>query len=473
MFILAFIFALWNFFTVWWVSNASVLGGVAAIIIGSFLPTTVFMCYDFLARRSSKFFSYSFFVVAWICAENLYMNGELAFPWLMLGSGFAQTVWAVQWYEYLGSYGGTLWVLLSNIFLYEAISARKNRLLWASTAAIIFIPILISLAIWKNYDISQNEHVTAHIVQPNFDPYTEKFKTSQSEQTEIIIDLAEQAPSNVDFIVTPETAFSDNLWEGIIRSSQSVRSIIKSIEENYPRAQFIAGATTRRRYTDAREASPTARRINGSDFLYDSYNSAVVVDTSLLFPIHHKNKLVVGVERIPYFKLLKNVDFVSINLGGIAGQLGYDLEPTIFDAPKGKFSTMICYESVYGEYFANTSALGAELIFIITNDGWWGNTLGHRQHFNFARLRAIESRRAVVRSANTGISGVISPRGEVLDSLGWDMRGTITASVPMNSKVTIYSQMGDVVVRISKLIFVLLVMLMARDYLRKRFKKNI
>ena len=93
---------------------------------------------------------------------------------------------------------------------------------------------------------------------------------------------------------------------------------------------------------------------------------------------------------------------------------------------------------------------------LISNDGWWGDTPGHRRLFDFARLRAIETRRAIARSANTGISGFISPRGDSLvEPLEWNERGVLTADVELRREKTIYVEYGDWVARVSTYIAVL------------------
>jgi apolipoprotein N-acyltransferase len=72
---------------------------------------------------------------------------------------------------------------------------------------------------------------------------------------------------------------------------------------------------------------------------------------------------------------------------------------------------------------------GADLIAVITNDGWWGNTAGYRQHENYARLRTIETRRWLIRSANTGVSCLIDPLGNVIDQQDWDIASSIRIKV--------------------------------------------
>jgi apolipoprotein N-acyltransferase len=98
---------------------------------------------------------------------------------------------------------------------------------------------------------------------------------------------------------------------------------------------------------------------------------------------------------------------------------------------------------------------GSDLIAIITNDGWWKNSAGYKQHFSYASLRAIEQRKTIVRSANTGISGVIDAKGKILQKTKWDEEICITANVNLNSQTTFYSQFGNYVGRISIFISIL------------------
>ncbi len=95
---------------------------------------------------------------------------------------------------------------------------------------------------------------------------------------------------------------------------------------------------------------------------------------------------------------------------------------------------------------------------MITNDGWWGDTPGYKQHRLFSRIRAIENRRSVARAANTGISCFIDQRGEIIAELGWGVEGAITASLNRNQEITFFVRYGDVIGRIS--IFLTIAMLL-------------
>ncbi|MBI3235561.1 MAG: apolipoprotein N-acyltransferase [Bacteroidetes bacterium] len=188
--------------------------------------------------------------------------------------------------------------------------------------------------------------------------------------------------------------------------------------------------------------SSTARDQGNGQFA-DFYNTAIYIANAKPTQIYHKSKLVPGVEKMPFPYLLKFLEKYSINNGGISGSLGVDAEPKVMMGNQAKVGPVICYESVYGDYVREYANKGANLISIITNDGWWGNTDGYKQHLNYASLRAIETRRSIARSANTGISAFIDERGDIYKQSEWWQPTVLTANVTLNERVTFYSMTGD------------------------------
>jgi apolipoprotein N-acyltransferase len=111
---------------------------------------------------------------------------------------------------------------------------------------------------------------------------------------------------------------------------------------------------------------------------------------------------------------------------------------------------------MYGEFISEYIRNGAQLLAIITNDGWWGNTIGHKQLLSLSRLRAIELRRSIARSANTGISAIINEKGDILNTIPYEKKGFINDKIFLSSKITFYSQYGDYIFRISLFIFLII-----------------
>ncbi len=206
------------------------------------------------------------------------------------------------------------------------------------------------------------------------------------------------------------------------------------------------------------ELTVTARYLQRENFYYDAYNSAIQIDTSNYIPIYHKSKLVVGVEKMPYPKLFKLLGNVILDLGGTTGSRATQDYRGTFKHPVSdmKVAPVICYESVYGEYVTDYIKNGANFIFVITNDGWWGNTPGFKQHLTYSSLRAIETRRSVARSANTGISAFINQRGEILNRTQWWVRDAIKNNIKANNELTFYVKYGDYIGRLAGFLAVFL-----------------
>jgi len=161
------------------------------------------------------------------------------------------------------------------------------------------------------------------------------------------------------------------------------------------------------------------------------------------------------------------------DFGGISGTLGRDTVRVVFTAKDNyyKAAPIICYESIYGEFITEYIRKGANLLVIITNDGWWDDTPGYKQHMNYARLRAIETRKWVARSANTGISCFIDPLGNVINPQPWDEAASIKLTVPVSTQQTFYVKHGDVLSHLIRVIAALFVCINIISWIRRRFLK--
>ncbi len=192
--------------------------------------------------------------------------------------------------------------------------------------------------------------------------------------------------------------------------------------------------------------------------------------------LYHKSKLTPGVEILPSFNGLKWLEKYAIDLGGTVGSLGMDPVRKVYSTVNTvPVSPAICYESIFGEFFAKFVKNGAQIMIIITNDGWWGNTAGHRQHFSFTHLRAIETRRSIARSANTGISALIDQRGDVHQVTGYWKPAVIKGTMNANAKITFYVKYGDYIARyltvIGGIIFLGTLFLSIKKLIHKLFIK--
>jgi apolipoprotein N-acyltransferase len=286
------------------------------------------------------------------------------------------------------------------------------------------------------------------VVQPNIDPYLKFNDIPPVEQTKIQIDEARKlTDSTVDYVVAPETSIMDDIWLYNIEGVEDIK-MVREFQNQFPHLKYITGIMCYQLYKPGDKLTATANDF-GDGYYYDSYNSGIQIDSTNKIQIYHKSKLVIGVEKMPYPALLKILKPLTLKLGGTFRSHNIQEERTVFSAPDDsvKIGTVICYESVYGEFVTEYIQKGAGFIFVITNDGWWGNTPGHRQHNSLSSIRAIENRRSIARSANTGISAFINQRGDVLQKLTWWKRGALIDNLNYNTKLTFYTKHGDYIGR--------------------------
>jgi apolipoprotein N-acyltransferase len=296
------------------------------------------------------------------------------------------------------------------------------------------------------------------IVQPNLDPYNDKFYIEFSEQfLNMLNQVRGKITNETRYLVLPETFMINDMNEDHLEDYEEINWFKDSLLKAFPKLNIITGGSTYKFYKTKAEASLTARLDLNSNMYYDMYNTAILLNTDGV-SFYHKSKLVPGVEKMPFPLILKPLEKLAINLQGTVGSLGIQKDRTNLTCNNGiKVAPIICYESVYGDYCTGYARNGANLVAIVTNDGWWGNTPGYKQHLNYARLRAIELRKQIVRSANTGVSAFINEFGDIQQATDYEQKAVMTVNTKSNDISTFFSKMGDLISYASVLFSVCLI----------------
>ena len=465
IFILSYIaFLIWNIVSTWWIWNSTHVGAVLAISINSLLMTLTFLLYHLVAKRSTQKLSLIFLVAIWLSFEKFHLWWDISWPWLNLGNVFSEKITWIQWYEYTGTFGGSLWVWLLNIIFYIAakdyLTDKKRALLdkRVGIAMLFFaIPVAISYYIYTNYSEKGLKTANIMVVQPNIDPYERKYQLSNGDTADKILDLTFDYLDNyVDYVICPETVFGQNIPIDRLGSSDPIMRLKKRTTLTYTEINWIGGAALIKFIENKKNITPQSNYLPEYNIWYNDYNSAFLLNQdyyrSDTLPLYHKSKLVVAVENFPYQQLLKPlIGNMHINLAGTEALKTTQNERTIFTgrSTEGRAAPIICYETIYGEFVTEYINKGANFLAILTNDAWWGDTQGHKQLLSYTRLRAIETRRSVARSANTGISAFINGRGDILKSLPYQTEGFLRTTIALNEKITFYVYMGDYIARIA------------------------
>ena len=446
-------FLIYNIGTTWWVWNASASGAVLAFLLNTLLMAVVFYGFHLTKKYVGQKEGIISLVLYWIAFEYFHYDWESSWPWLTFGNVFSVRPSWIQWYDISGALGGTLWILVINLILFRiADNVLFKRETWRIQTPLFYVagfllivPLLYSVITYINYEEAKKP-IEVVILQPNLDPYPDgqKFATLPIDQTRDMLDQAfEMVTPNTELLLAPETAYWMNIPEATVKTSPLYR-MLSSAQPQLNNTAMLWGVGSTRLFDSKK--SVTCSPYGEGQFI-ESYNASLFIDKAGTPEFIRKSKLVPGVEKVPFAKIFPFMADWAISMDGT--QVGYGVEdhPKTFKSEKLNIAPVICYESIFGGFVAEQCRQGAELICIITNDGWWRDTPGYKQHASFASLRAIENRRSVARSANTGTSCVINQRGDIERATNWMEKSSIRATVNLNSNTTVYAKYGDVLGR--------------------------
>lgn len=470
-------FLIWNLSTTWWLIYASFGGMLFANLCNTLFYSLVFVLFHWAKKRLPLRSAYIFLVSLWLAFEKLHLFWDLSWPWLHLGHAFADKIYWIQWYEYTGVAGGSLWVLLINIGLFEMLkkyySSPKIVLLKKTIPWLFMIalPIVFSFYLY-NKVLPGTEKINVLLVQPNIDPYTEKYGKSNADFFNAFEEqIHRQITGATDYILLPETYFADGKGLQLKTYEQSdLHFAFQRFLGDYQNTEIISGIQFYDVYRGKQAPTLTANEIRKGIFA-DFYNSAVREHYQSPIEVYHKSKLVVGVENLPFKWVLKPfIGSVLLDMGGTVASRVTQPKRSVFEHHSKAVvaAPIICYESIYGAFVSDYVKQGATFLAVISNDAWWDNTEGHRQLLRYTQLRAIENRRAIARSANTGISALVNARGELVNSLSYGKKGVLTANLFSRNELTFYTQYDDILYRWAVFVFALLLLLALSGRLRAR-----
>lgn len=465
LFFICFLFAVsYNTGVTWWIRHATFIGNFLCNILNSlWMAFTLLLCHYTLRFNTQKIkivnplisFSLLFF---WISFEYINLNWPFSWPWLTIGNAFGFIPQWVQWYEFTGVLGGSCWVLIVNILIYLSWTKFKSnpfKFLYPTlTFLAVALPLIISYSLYSNYK-EKGSTVNCLLVQPNIDPHTEKFPDDVNYMpidSQLTLFFEKLPLGKVDtttrFLILPETAYPLNWDEADIENFKKLVQIYKFKYQNRY-TTIIMGMESYKIYGKDPLNATYSSRFSPDQGYYDVFNTAIHIDEAYNATLYRKSKLLYGPEYTPFRPILGFLEPIIIKYGGF-GCYGWQNERTVFQNLYGnRTCAVICYESIFGEFVTGFVKNGAEAIFIITNDGWWGDTPGYQQHFQFDRLRAIETRKSIARCANNGISAFINQKGEVVSQTKYWTRTTLEGTILLNNKKTFYVKNGDYIGRIA------------------------
>ena len=447
-------FLLWNLLGAWWVMQAQWLGAILIFLANSLLQALVFWSAS-RVRSSLKIPLIIPFLFIWLGYEYFHNIWDLAWPWFNLGNALVTAPKLIQWVEFTGVRGGSLWIILVNFAVFKAYESYQNRRFRIMVPVALGILLLLLVPAFFSYQMYRNfqkgeESVKIALIQPNLDPYTEKFvPEKQARHLEEFFKTADNIlDDDTQYLLGPETLIVQQIDEENPSASPYYRQLV-DFQEKHPGLNCLLGVHSYRKLDS--HIPPGSRFNREKGFYYEAFNTALFLAPGADPQFYHKTKLVPIFERMPFVQYLSFLGKFSLELGGYNGTYSNRPESTNFESPDGSMSILpiLCFESVFGPYCAQNLTEKKGFICMITNDGWWKNTSGYRHHYNFSPIRAIECRRDLVRVANTGISAIIDARGMVMTQTPWWEKATLKGEVHLRKGRTFFARHGDWLGRIS------------------------
>lgn len=464
--------------SLWWISSWTrdtdiflLISGLALDFLHPFFFFVPFAAYFWFQKKFNNQLALYLFPLLFLSFEWLHSIGDVGFPWLTLGNTQILNLYWIQFIDITGIWGASLIILFINILIVDffanftqdnsrkilqfIMKSRKASIQISIIAILFILPFFYSFIALQNYDyksnLLKNNNLVVAVVQPNINPW-KKWETSVSEQLELLLRTSDSLLAvnpNIELLVFPETAipmlytdFNSLQDISILQNWCNLRnvSILTGMTEFY----FIPKTNT---------PPPTAKKLAADpNQFYQTFNSSIFVTPNNNYKpgnkvnAYRKSKLTPFGEQIPFqeeLPFLSQFAMWSVGISSWNKGSGANIMSSTINNKEVRIGNIICIESIYPNFVKDFIKANANIFTLITNDGWYDYTVGPRQHYLLACIRAIENRRYIARSANTGISGFISPLGISLKEVPQYTRSATDFILPLQTQQTIYAKYGD------------------------------
>lgn len=433
--------------SLWWISLATLPGGLAAILAHSLFMTVPFLAFFAVKRRRGFRFALVALPFFWTTWEWVYIQQDLSFGWLTMGNSQACFTPMIQYADITGVWGISFWLLSFNVLAVLAWRQKDRGVVLhrclAGMLLMVLLPLGYAWAVFHDGRHDGERSVRVSLVQPNVDPFKKWQQYTSTDLMDGYYRLSARAVfrDSPELVIWPETAIPFRILDdnnaGYLHS---LRLLLKDW-----RVALLSG------FPDVRYGSPDSSDAR-DERVFQAFNASMLLTPDFREPqVYHKVRLVPFAERVPYVEYVPWLERFTISLAGISGWGKGTGTPVMeFDSRRNgrvKLANVICYESIFPDFVSGFVRNGAQFLTVVTNDGWYGFSYGPYQHAAIARLRCVENRRAMARCANTGITACIDRYGKVYREVPWWEPHVLTAEVPLASDLAFYTRHPDLFVK--------------------------
>ena len=460
--------AIWFAITMYWIGNVNAGIMDVVIILSGFLVAPLFSCIPFYVfywvrkRISNAVLVWLMLPVFWSAYELLMSTWELSYNWLVLGLGFSKWPLLIQFYEYVGTSGGSLLIVLFNVVLFLLIENHfkdsNTKPFVKSLIGITTIVVLLNILTNCLSSEKQKGEATIALVQANYSAYDTLTEQSLDKQIDLLDSLlASNIKTEIDLIVCSEGYLrgygNNDIFINNIEQTAVAKKLLR-LAKKYD-APILTGMICFQFFQTKPKDSYSANPLQNGGF-YEVYNAALFVTPKGKIQVQTKNKLVPFMERVPLLNLLSIMEGMHLSLNQSSASYGRIDKHKVFRYKKLKIAPVICIETVYPEYVRQFAKKRANLLAVIANEGWTGKTSGYLQNASYASTLAIQLRKPLVRAANTGVTLFCNNKGEAKNQTKWMERTVVIDKLILSKSKTLYSMLGDWIGKISALLTIIL-----------------
>lgn len=422
----------WLVVALWHFTALSALGYLATIAGMGFFTAACFWFVIRVRLRVPRLPLWILLPVAWTTMEwTIGHVGDVAFPWLGIGTSLTDAPVLVQWADVAGARGIGFWLIACNVALAEgALGGGKGA--WRRMALPRFAAVAATVlaawgyGTWRTHTLPMRRAGVVGLIQPNigFDEKWEAVRADSEVDLMLALSARARAQGRPDLIAWPEAALPGYLFE------QARWDTLLARFAREGRTPMLVGGLHATFPADG--SSP------------DIYNAAFYFDSTGVWrshPVYEKSYLVPVVERTPFVPASWFRRIPGIR--NWAGRFRPGTELPLYPSPVGRLGVLVCYESTFEDLARRYRAEGAQVLVNITNDAWYGRTTAPYQHAAHLVMRAIETRMGIARSANDGVSEFVDPLGHVTDASILGTQAVVVGTLVTSDVVPPYVRLGD------------------------------
>jgi apolipoprotein N-acyltransferase len=434
--------------TLWWVALATLPGGILTIFAQAFFLTVPLFAFYAIKRMAGYRFALFSVPFLWVAWEWAYMQQDLSLGWLTLGNTQANLTYMIQYADLSGVWGISFWIVWFNVLAVLALSGNRGQILRSVVimALMIAAPLLYASALLYREGMAPETgpKLRVTLVQPNVNPHEKWEQYNSAEIMARYYRMTDKAvrENRPELVIWPETAVPFSILDTPYAADlQSLRFALRRWD-----ISLLTG------FIDI---------VHEPNQQSESFNASMLLAPGNGVPeIYRKMRLVPFAERVPYVDYFPWLGNLTFSLAGIRGWgKGHDASVMVLASSRNGevvLANIICYESIFPDLVSEFVRNGAKLLTLVTNDGWYGTSYGPYQHLAIGRLRCIENRRAMARCANTGLTVVLDKFGRTIAEVPWWQEESLTAEVPLESRLSVYTSYPDILPKVALVISLLL-----------------